>query len=85
MTHPGEEARLCCRDLRETVLVSTEGIMTYSLEREREQKCKDSQSNSAGRGLQPPCGRRAGDGCEDGVGWGHRDPRAGGWAGPLQE
>ena len=30
-----------------TVLISTEGIMTYSLEHEHEQKCKDSQDNSA--------------------------------------
>ena len=32
-----------------TVLISTEGIMTYSLEHEHEQQCKDSQDNSADR------------------------------------
>lgn len=43
-----------------TVLISTEGIMTYSLEHEHEQKCKDSQDNSAdgaGAGARAAFGR----------------------------
>lgn len=59
MTGPGAEARLCCRGAGATALVSTEGIMTYSLEHEHEQKCKDSQDNSTdGAGGRAAFGRR---------------------------
>ena len=75
MTGPGAEARLCCRGTGATVLVSTEGIMTYSLEHEHEQKCKDSQDNRAdGAGAGPP---------SDGVGW-ERGPQVGGQAEPRR-